>query len=217
MARLVVRSDVRTLVVLPLLMLAFAAPAAAQWSPRAAPAPAPAVEIAPYAGVLISDDLLRGPFGTAVGPANAPVFGAQVRFPLAFGVSLFANGAYSTADLRASAPVVGGMNFGESTTWLYDGGVEVALPLPGVARPFIQVGAGGVHRKLDVQGVSTSADDFMFNVGAGLDIAFSSNVGLRLMAKDYMGEFDVEEAAFLPIDGDRMHNVALSAGLRLSF
>src|SRR5690606_38497541 len=77
MARLVVRSDVRTLVVLPLLMLAFAAPAAAQWSPRAAPAPAPAVEIAPYAGVLISDDLLRGPFGTAVGPANAPVFGAQ--------------------------------------------------------------------------------------------------------------------------------------------
>jgi hypothetical protein len=217
MARLIVRSDARALVLLQLLMLTAAAPAAAQWSPRATPAPAPAVEIAPYAGVLFSDDLLRGPLGTAVGPAAAPIFGAQVNFPLAFGVSLIANAAYSSADLRASAPVVGGVNFGESTTWLYDGGVEVALPLPSMARPFVQVGAGGVHRKLTVQGMSTTADDFMFNVGAGLDLAFSRSAGLRLMARDYIGEFDAQEAAFIPIDGDRMHNFALSAGLRLSF
>jgi hypothetical protein len=217
MARPIARREARTLVLLQLLLLAAAAPAAAQWSPRATPARAPAVEIAPYAGVLISDDLLRGPLGTAVGPAPAPIFGAQVGFPLAFGVSLIANAAYSSADLRASAPVVGGVDFGESTTWLYDGGVEVALPLASMARPFVQVGAGGVHRKLNVEGVSTTADDFMFNVGVGLDLAFSRGAGLRLMARDYIGEFDFQEAAFLPIDGDRMHNFALSAGLRLSF
>lgn len=217
MARSIVRRDARTLVLLQLLILAAAAPAAAQWSPSATPARAPAVEIAPYAGVLFSDDLLRGPLGTAVGPEAAPVFGAQVSFPLAFGVSLVANAAYSSADLRASAPVVGGVNFGESTTWLYDGGVEVALPLASTARPFVQVGAGGVHRELNVQGVSTSADDFTFNVGAGLDLAFSRSAGLRLMARDYIGKFDFEEAAFFPIDGDQMHNFALSAGLRLSF
>jgi len=220
MARTIVRRDLRALVSLHLLMLAAiaaATPAAAQWSPRATPAAAPAVEIAPYAGVLFSDDLLRGPLGTAIGPAAAPIFGAQVSFPLAFGVSLIANAAYSSADLRASAPVVGGVNFGESATWLYDGGVEIALPLGSAARPFVQVGAGGVHRKLTVQGVSTTADDFMFNVGAGLDLAFSRSAGLRLMARDYMGKFDVREAVFLPIDGDRMHNFALSAGLRLSF
>ena len=217
MAKPIVRREARALVLLHLLILVAAAPATAQRAPRATPARAPAVEIAPYAGVLFSDHLLRGPLGTAVGPAAAPVFGAQVSFPLAFGVSLIANAAYSSADLRASAPVVGGLNFGESTTWLYDGGVEVALPLSSMARPFVQVGAGGVHRKLNVQGVRTSADDFLFNVGAGIDLAFSRNAGLRLMARDYIGEFDFQEAAFLPIEGERMHNFALSAGLRLSF
>ncbi|HEX7089135.1 MAG TPA: outer membrane beta-barrel protein [Longimicrobiales bacterium] len=217
MARPTVRREARTLVLIQILLVAAAAPAAAQWSPRATPARAPAVEITPYAGVLISDDLLEGPFGTAVGPAPAPIFGAQVAFPLAFGVSLIANAAYSSADLRASAPVFGGVDFGKSATWLYDGGVEVALPLASFARPLVQVGAGGVHRELNVEDMSTTADDFMFNVGVGLDLAFSRGAGLRLMARDYIGEFDFQEAAFFPIDGDRLHNFALSAGLRLSF
>jgi hypothetical protein len=37
------------------------------------------------------------------------------------------------------------------------------------------------------------------------------------MARDYVGKFDFEEAVLFDVDGKTMHNVALSAGLRLSF
>ena len=199
MAKPIVRREARALVLLHLLILVAAAPATAQWAPRATPARAPAVEIAPYAGVLISDDLLRGPLGTAVGPAAAPVFGAQVSFPLAFGVSLIREqrllergpacerARRRRPELRREHHVaVRRRRRGRAAA-------------PSMARPFVQVGAGGVHRKLNVQGVRTSADDFLFNVGAGIDLAFSRNAGLRLMARDYIGEFDFQEAAFLPI------------------
>ena len=43
------------------------------------------------------------------------------------------------------------------------------------------------------------------------------NVGLRLLAKDYIGRFDVQEASGLDAEGEIGHNVALSVGLKLGF
>jgi len=38
---------------------------------------------------------------------------------------------------------------------------------------------------------------------------------LQLMAKDYIGKFDVKEATGINVDAKTTHNWALSAGLRL--
>ncbi len=37
------------------------------------------------------------------------------------------------------------------------------------------------------------------------------------MARDYIGRFDFQEAVLVDVDDELRHNIALSAGLRLSF
>jgi hypothetical protein len=193
-----------------------AAPAAAQR--RASPSnSAASLEFSPYAGYLISGDFVSGPLGTSVGPAAAPIFGAQLSLPLGLGFALVGNGAYSQGDIEAGLPILGGLGFGQSTTWLYDGALELSLPLRSSARPFLQAGAGGVHREITVEGVGTDASDLTLILGAGIDIPLGANAGVKVMGRDYIGKFDFQEAVLFNVDGDTMHNVALSAGLRLSF
>jgi hypothetical protein len=200
-----------------LFLLLSTAPIAAQ-RPGSSPAErAPSLQLFPYAGYLVSGDFLSGPLGTSIGPAPAPIFGAQLGLPLGLGFALVGNGAFSQGDIEAGVPILGGLGFGQSTTWLYDGGLELSVPLRAPTRLFLQGGVGGVHRELTVRGVSTSANDLMLVAGAGLDLPIASGAGLRLMARDYVGKFDFEEAVLFDVDGKTMHNIALSAGLRLSF
>ena len=73
--------------------------------------------------------------------------------------------------------------------------------------------------KYDVQvaGLNRSASNIAFNAGLGVDLPLAQNLGLRLFAKDYIGKFDVNEAAGIDYDAKTSHNVALSAGLKLQF
>ena len=73
--------------------------------------------------------------------------------------------------------------------------------------------------KYDVQvsGLNRSASNVAFNAGVGADIPLAQNLGLRLFAKDYIGKFDVNEAAGVDYEAQTSHNFALSAGLKLQF
>jgi hypothetical protein len=208
-----VRFSAGTLVVL----LLMASPVSAQRSGSSSDERGPSLQLFPYAGYLVSGNFVSGPLGTSIGPAPAPIFGVQLGLPLGFGLALVGNGALSEGDIEAGVPVLGGVGFGQSTTWLYDGGLELSVPLRAPTRLFLQGGVGGVHRELTVEGISTSASDLMVVGGAGLDLSLGSGAGIRLMARDYVGKFDFEEAVLFDVDGKTMHNIALSAGLRFSF
>lgn len=181
----------------------------------------PSIDLAPYAGYMIFGDIARGPLGTSVSNANGSVLGAQLGLRLAPGVTLVGNVARASTDLQIGAPFLGSVSVGGDAMWMFDGGLQLGMPLAGgllPVSPFLQVGAGAVRHEVESMGLKSNATNFAWNVGAGLDLALAPNLGLRLMAKDYVGKFDIREATGFDVDAaETMHNVALSAGLRLSF
>lgn len=177
--------------------------------------------VTPYAGYMVFGDYLQGPLGTSISSSNAPVFGAQVGVAVTPSVSIVGNFARSSGDLRLGAPIIGGVGVGSSTVMMYDAGIQLstslgdrtALPIT----PFVQVGAGGMTHELSASILTTKSSNFAFNAGVGADVAIGDNVGLRLMAKDYVGRFDAQEASGFSFNSDLTHNWKLGAGLTLRF
>lgn len=192
-----------------------AAPLAAQQQGLAS------IEVTPYAGYMFFGDVAEGPFGVNVNNANGAVLGAQLGLRLTPNVALVGNVARASTDLRIGAPILGDVAVGSNTAWLFDGGLQLSTRLAGgliPVAPFLQVGAGAVRHDVSGFGLKTNATNFAWNAGVGLDVALAPSLGLRLMAKDYVGKFDIREATGLDVDAAKTtHNVALSAGLRLAF
>jgi hypothetical protein len=193
-----------------------AAPAGAQQLARGT-----AAQVTPYAGYMIFGKMLEGPLGTSLTTSGGAIYGAQPGINLSPSIAAYGNVARSSGDLRVGIPIVGGVDVGTSTAWLYDGGLQLSLPtmqrglMP--VSPFVQVGAGAMHYTVDVAGVSTNATSLTGNVGLGADVSLAPNIALRLLAKDYFGKFDFKEATSLDVQGKTAHNIGLSAGLKLDF
>lgn len=179
------------------------------------------IEIAPYAGYMMFGDFLTGPLGTRLSSANGAVYGAQLSLGLTKNIALVGNLAHAQPNLQVGIPFLGGISVGQSSIWMYDGGVQLSLPLHENSAmpivPFVQVGAGAMRYDVNVASLQTQATNFAYNVGAGADIAFGRNVGLRLMAKDYIGKLDMQQATSLDLQSQTAHNWALSAGLKFGF
>lgn len=194
-----------------LLVLA-AAPATAQ---RAG------VHVAPYAGYMVTSNMFEGPFGTSIGSANGPIVGAQLGLDLTPVIAIVGNVGYTSSDLEIGVPILGGLGVGTSNMWLYDGALQLSIPLQmngGMGlRPFVQGGAGAVTQRVTASIAGTDATSFAWNVGAGVDLQFSRNVGLRLMAKDYIGRFDTREAVGFDLNNELTHNWGITVGLKLGF
>ena len=180
-----------------------------------------AFELTPYAGYMIFGDYLKGPLGTSISNAPGAIYGVQLGMKIYPNVSLIGNVGYSSSDVTAGIPFLGGYSIAHSSTLLYDGGLQLDLPLAtasGLAlKPFVQVGAGAMRYNISESIVSTTATNFAANFGAGADLALGQSMGLRLMAKDYVGKFDFHDATQLDVQGQTSHNWALSAGLRFNF
>ena len=213
----------RPLALAALALAAAATPALAQ---RRAPYPTrptsparAAFEVTPYAGVVRFGALADGPLGTSLQPAVSPVGGAQAGVRLSPALSLVGNVAYGRGDLQIGVPVLGGIRVGSTSAWLYDAGLEYALlSREGSAVvPFVQAGGGAITQRLSAGPVGTTHTNAAFNAGAGVDLALGRGVGVRLLAKDYVGRFDAGEVGNLRLRGDVAHNLAFTAGLRLVF
>ena len=215
--------------------LAAAAPASAQEimvratraddTTRASAASGRVFQIAPYTGYMIFGKLLEGPLGTSVSAAGGPLYGAQLGMKLSPHVSLVGNVAYSSGDLKAGIPLLGGISIGTSKTLLTDAGLQLDIPVPrgsgglGLA-PFVQAGVGAIRYDIDLGGsvLQTRATNVAANVGAGADLPLGRHAALRFMAKDYIGKFDMKEATtYFDVGSRTTHNWALSAGVRLDF
>jgi hypothetical protein len=56
--------------------------------------------------------------------------------------------------------------------------------------PFVTGGVGAMHYNIDGDFLSTQATNLVGNVGVGADFVVGRGVALRLMAKDYIGQFN---------------------------
>lgn len=182
---------------------------------------APYLAITPYAGYMMFGDFLTGPLGTRLASANGTVYGAQVTLPVTQNIAVIGNIARSQPSLQIGIPFLGGISVGQTSIWMYDGGLQLSLPISGNGirsiTPFAQVGAGAMRYNVDVVSLRTQATNFAFNAGLGADVSFSRNVGLRFMAKDYIGKFDFKEATSFDVQSKVVHNWAFTAGLKLAF
>jgi len=181
-----------------------------------------AFAVTPYVGYMVFGDFVKGPFGTSIYSAPAPVIGAQLGMKLAPNISLVGNLATASSDIKAGVPFLGGLSVAHSTMVLYDADLQLDIPITssmsGVSfSPFIQAGAGGIHYDISESVISTKASNFAGNVGLGADITLTKDFGVRLMAKDYIGKFDVKDATSLDYSGETANNFAFSAGVRVSF
>jgi opacity protein-like surface antigen len=180
----------------------------------------PGPSISPYAGYMMFGDIVDGPLGTTLTSSSGSVFGVQGNLPLGSTLSVVGNVAYSEPQLKFGVPILGGINFGKSQVWIYDAGLQFSAPSSRGQRsiiPFAQVGAGGMRYDVTVAGINRKASNLAFNAGLGADIPLADNLGLRLFAKDYIGKFDVNEAAGIDYEAKTSHNIALTAGLKLQF
>lgn len=178
-------------------------------------------EATPYVGYMFFGDYLSGPLGTAVTNAPAPVVGAQLGMKLAPNLSLVGNIATASSDIQAGIPILGGVSIAQSRVQMFDAGLQLALPVSSMSgtafTPFIQAGAGAMRYDIAESFVTTSSTNFAANVGLGADVSVGSGVGIRVMAKDYIGQFDMQQATYLDIGTNTTNSYAFSAGVRFSF
>jgi opacity protein-like surface antigen len=180
----------------------------------------PSPSITPYGGYMVFGDILNGPLGTSLHSSASPVYGAQVNLPLGSELSIVGNLGYSQPNLEVGIPILGGVDVGQSNVWMYDAGLQLAAPIMTAQRaitPFVQAGVGGMHYNVQVEGVDRTASNLAFNAGVGADLPIAQNLGLRIMAKDYIGKFDFNDATSLDYSSKNTNNIALSAGLKLDF
>lgn len=186
-----------------------------------APGSGTVLHVSPYAGYMVFGDYLKGPLGTSVTNAPAPIYGAQVGLSLAPNLSLVGNIGYTQSDIRVGVPVLGGLSVGHSSMLIYDGGLEYnlgtsrggAMPLS----PFVQAGVGAIRYNIDESILHTQATNLAGNIGAGVDLSVGRGMALRLLAKDYIGKFNFKDVTGFDVAGETSHNFAFSAGLRFDF
>ena len=126
---------------------------------------------------------------------------------------------YSSTDLKIGLPIIGGLDVGSSKALLYDGGVELKVPMQAASMvtPFVQGGIGAIRYEVASGFLNTNATNVAYNPGGGVDVKLSPNFGVRLLAKDYLGKFDFKEATSFNLNGKTTNNVALTLGVNFGF
>ncbi len=176
-------------------------------------------DVSPYAGYMMFGKMIEGPIGTSVSSGSGPVYGAQMSLTMSKNVALYGNVGYSSTDLKIGLPIIGGLDVGSSKALLYDGGVELKIPMQAASMvtPFVQGGVGAMRYEVQSAFLNTNATNVAYNFGGGVDVKLSPNFGVRLMAKDYLGKFDFKEATSFDLNGKTTNNVALTLGVHFGF
>ena len=186
-----------------------------------APGEGTVLHVSPYVGYMVFGDFIKGPLGTSVSNAPAPIYGAQVGLSLAPNLSLIGNVGYTQSDIKVGVPILGGLSVGHSSMLLYDGGLEYnlgSLPMGGMPiSPFVQAGVGAIRYTIDESILTSQSTSLVGNAGVGADLSVGRGMALRVLAKDYIGKFNFKEATGFNVSGSTTHNWALSAGLRFDF
>ena len=180
-----------------------------------------AARFTPYVGYMAFGSLADGPLGTRIANQAAPIYGVQLGLSVTPNVALVGNLGYSDSNVEVGLPIIGGLKVATSKTVLYDGGIQVRLPgltsLGTGVVPYVEGGVGAMHYEVNGGPITVNSTNVAFNYGGGLDVQMSRSLGVRLMAKDYVGKFDFKEATGFNITGNTAHNLMFAAGINLGF
>ena len=83
------------------------------------------------------------------------------------------------------------------------------------AIPFVEAGAGAMRTEIGVGSFKTNSTNVAYNFGGGVDLQLGKSLGLRAMAKDYIGKLDLKEATRIDIGTRRTHNWAFTVGVNV--
>ena len=146
-----------------------------------APGSGTVLHVSPYAGYMVFGDYLKGPLGTSVSNAPAPIYGTQVGLSLAPNLSLIGNIGYTQSDIKVGIPILGGLSVGHSSMLIYDGGLEYNLGSAiGGRDADLAVRAGWCRRDslhIDESILTTQATNLAGNVGVGADLTCRARHG----------------------------------------
>lgn len=176
-----------------------------------------AQSVTPYAGYLLSQQFIDGPLSTSLNVQSAPIYGLQASLPLAPSASLIGTIGYSSGNLQAGIPIIGGINFGQTSTAIFDASVELRMQTRGSLMPVVQLGGGAIRRDVTVAGIAAKSTDFQVSGGIGADIPIARNIALRILARDYYGKANFGSLGALEAKTDDLHAVSLTGGLRIAF
>ncbi|MGQ0646199.1 MAG: outer membrane beta-barrel protein [Gemmatimonadaceae bacterium] len=203
-----------SLAVLAYLSLSVSAEAQRRSSPSVA-------RVTPYVGYMSFGSYVDGPLGTSVRNAAAPVYGAQLGVDLTENLAFVGNVGYSASNLEVGVPIIGGFDLADTKVLMYDAGLQLRLPVAASlgmgAVPFVEGGAGAMRTEIGVGSLQTKSTSFAVNYGAGVDLQLGRSLGVRAMAKDYVGKLDLKEATRLDLNTRTTHNWAFTVGLNLGF
>jgi len=177
---------------------------------------APALRIAPLAGTMLFGDMVRGPIGTSLSLGTAPLIGAQVAVSVAGPLALYGSAGFARSDIRVGVPLVGGLDVGDADVMLGDAGLELR-GVGDAVRPFLQLGVGVARYRVRHELLDIESNGAVWVGGAGIDMAVSRSLGLRLLARDHVGAPDLREALLLDVEGRTSHNLSFSVGLAFGF
>lgn len=178
-------------------------------------------DLTPYAGYIVYGDYLSGPLGTHLTNKPSPIYGVQVGMRVSPNLSIIGNVAGASSDIQIGVPYLGGVSVAQSDVLLYDAGLQLDMPVTtaygSTFSPFVQAGVGGMHYNITESFISTTATNLTGNVGVGADLTVGRGLGVRVMAKDYFGKFNFQDATSFNVDAGVTQNFAFSAGMRFSF
>jgi hypothetical protein len=179
----------------------------------------PSVRLTPYAGYMSFGSLVSGPLGSQLTNGTGPAYGVQLGVPLTPSIGIYGNVAYSRPGLEVGLPILGGISVGEGSVLMYDGGIQLTVPGRTAQQisPFVQAGVGGMRYSFDLSPIRLDATNLAYNVGVGADLPLGRNLGIRVLAKDYIGKFDASDVVGLDVETKTSHNWALSVGVTLGF
>ena len=177
------------------------------------------IRLTPYVGYMSFGSLVSGPLGSNIGSGGGPAYGAQLSVPLTPAIGFYGNVAYSRPGLEVGLPIVGGISIGKGSVLMYDGGIQLTVPGRTAQQisPFVQAGVGGMKYSFDLSPIRLDATNMAYNVGIGADLPLGRDLGIRVLAKDYIGKFDASDVIGLDVETGTTHNWALNVGITLGF
>jgi hypothetical protein len=152
------------------------------------------VRLTPYVGYIAFGSIANGPLGTRLSNQASAIYGAQLGVSVTPNVAVVGNVGYSSSNIQVGLPIIGGLNIADSKVLLYDGGIQLRLPavttLGTGLIPYVEGGAGAIRYEVRAGPLATKATSFAGNFGGGVDLQLTKALGLRAMAKDYIGKFE---------------------------
>jgi len=179
--------------------------------------------LTPYVGYMNFGDYFESSNGVEFSNENGALYGAQAQLDLGRYISILGNFGYSSSKFTFENyfGANNDLNLNDVGVWLYDGNLQLRLPVPegaaGGISPFVQAGAGAIRWSSDNDDItSESSTNAAFNFGGGVDWQIGK-LGIRLMAKDYVTSLDWSDFGEVQLEDRKAHNWAFTAGFKIGF